>query len=485
MKILFVTSEAFPLLKTGGLADVSGALPAALARAGDDVRILMPGYPQAIERAENKRPGANLGDPLGVGEVRLVEANMPGGVPVWLVDCPALYLREGNPYVAPDGQDWPDNHLRFALLARVAAMISVSGNSTNWSPDVVHANDWQTGLVPAYLHYWGGRHARTVFTVHNLQYQGLFPASVLSDLGLPNEAYASDGVEFYGKISFLKAGLYYSDALTTVSPTYAREIQTREQGCGLDGLLRARANVLSGQVNGIDMLNWNPATDVRLSASYSATDLSGKAIAKADLQRKLGLAVMPKAPLFGMVSRLTPQKGIDMVIETALKLVAKGAQIAILGSGDSVWETALTELASTMSNISVTIGYDEDMAHRLIAGADIFMMPSRFEPCGLTQMYALRYGTLPLVRHTGGLADTVADISVSKQGTGFVFEAATAEAMAEAVDRALALYADKAAWKKIQIRAMKYDFGWETAAQSYKKLYTELVRGKNLAPKRL
>jgi len=478
MKILFVTSEAYPLMKTGGLADVSGALPAALARAGDDVRMLMPGYPQALDVAENKRPGANLGDPLGCGEVRLIEAQMPGsGVKVWLVDCPALYKRDGNPYVGADGKDWPDNPLRFAMLARVAAMISMPGNAIRWTPDVVHANDWQTGLVPAYLHYWGGRHARTVFTVHNLQYQGIFPASRLDALGLPREAHAIDGLEFHHDISFLKAGLYYSDALTTVSPTYAGEIQTREHGCGMDGLLRLRAKALSGVLNGIDMADWNPAADSRLSHAYSAERPAGKAKVKAQMQSEMGVAVEPAAPVFGMVSRLTAQKGVDLVLEIAPSLAARGAQLVILGSGDKAWETALTQLGKAHPNISVTIGYDEEMAHRVIAGSDVFLMPSRFEPCGLTQMYALRYGTLPLVRRTGGLADTVVDVAIAGKGTGFVFDKPEAKALATATDRALGLYADTAAWKKVLVRAMKRDFGWETAAQSYRNLYSELVLG--------
>lgn len=482
MKILFVTAEAYPLLKTGGLGDVSGALPAALAKAGDDVRVMMPAYPQAVAMAHNKRDGANLGDPLGTGEVRLIEADMPGGgAPVWLVDCPALFARDGNPYVGPDGKDWPDNHLRFALLSRVAAMVAMPGNVTGWTPDVVHANDWQTGLIPAYLHYWGGRRARTLFTVHNLQYQGLFPATVLGQLGLPREALSIDGLEFHGNVSFLKAGLFYSDALSTVSPTYAQEIQTKELGCGMDGLLRLRAGALSGLLNGIDSDDWNPATDDKIPHPYSAGRLAGKAKNKAQLQRDMGLPVDPSAPLFGMVSRLTGQKGIDMVVEAAPKLVAQGAQLAILGSGDKAWETALSQLAATTPGIRVSIGYDEDLAHRVIAGSDVFLMPSRFEPCGLTQMYALRYGTLPLVRNTGGLADTVVDVADDKRGTGFVFDAPTAAAMMAAAQRALDLYATPKTWKAVQVRAMKRDFGWETAAQSYKSLYSALVQGEDTA----
>ncbi|MCW8862747.1 MAG: glycogen synthase GlgA [Rhodospirillales bacterium] len=482
MKILFATSEAYPLLKTGGLGDVAGALPTALAKGDDDVRIIMPAYPQALNAVEGKRDGPGLGDPLGAGEARLIEARMPGsGVPVWLVDCPALFDRPGNPYVGPDGRDWPDNHLRFAMLSRAAAMLSMPGNASGWTPDVVHANDWQTGLIPAYLHYWGGRRARTVFTVHNLQYQGLFPATVLGELGLPPESYSIEGLEFHGQVSFLKAGLFYSDALTTVSPTYAREIQTSEYGCGMEGLLRLRAGALTGVLNGIDTDDWNPEKDSRIPKPYSATRLAGKTTAKALLQREMGLPEDPGAPLFGMVSRLTSQKGIDFVVEVAPKLVARGAQVAILGSGDKVWEDALRKLAVSSPGVSVSIGYDESLAHRIIAGADIFMMPSRFEPCGLTQMYALRYGTLPLVHHTGGLADTVEDVGGGR-GTGFVFNKPESTAVAAAAFRALKLYDDKKAWKETQARAMSRNSGWEMAAQSYKELYTTLVQTRHESP---
>lgn len=476
MKILFVTSEAYPLLKTGGLADVAGALPAALAAAGEDVRILLPAYPDAVAAAEDKRDAISLGDPLGVGEVRLIEARMPvTDAPLWLIDCPALYDRPGNPYVQKDGTDWPDNPLRFAMLSRVAAMLSVPGNAAGWTADIVHANDWQGGLTAAYLHFWGGRHARSVFTVHNLQYQGVFGRKILPQVGLPEAAFSIDGLEFHGEVSFLKSGLFYSDAITTVSPTYAKEIQGTALGCGLDGLLRLRGDALRGILNGVDDETWNPTTDSHLEHRYSLARRAGKAKNKAALQAELGLPTDAKAPLLGMVTRLTAQKGIDLVLDALPALRKSGFQLAVLGTGDKEWESALNAIAAADLNISVHIGYSEAMAHRIIAASDVFLMPSRFEPCGLTQMYALRYGTLPLVRQTGGLADTVVDVSQGDSGTGFVFGPADAAALAAAAARAADLFKNAKAWGKVQRTAMQQDFGWARAAQAYQKLYRDLA----------
>ena len=476
MKILFVTSEAYPLLKTGGLADVAGALPAALAALGEDVRILLPAYPDAVAAAKDKQDAISLGDPLGVGEVRLIKARMPvTGTELWLIDCPALYDRAGNPYTQKDGTDWPDNPLRFAMLSRVAAMLSVPGNATGWTADIVHANDWQGGLTAAYLHFWGGRHARSVFTVHNLQYQGLFKREILPQAGLPEAAFSVDGLEFHDKVSFLKSGLYYSDAITTVSPTYAKEIMGDALGCGLDGLLRLRSDVLSGVLNGVDDETWNPATDKHLDHRYSLARRTGKAKNKTALQAELGLPSGTKAPLLGMVTRLTAQKGIDLVVNALPALRKSGFQLAVLGTGDTKWERALSDLAATDPNISVRIGYDEAMAHRIIAASDVFLMPSRFEPCGLTQMYALRYGTLPLVRKTGGLADTVVDVRQGDSGTGFVFEPADGAALSAAAARAAALFKNVKAWRKVQRTAMQQDFSWAHAAQAYQKLYRDLA----------
>ncbi|MCR4379369.1 MAG: glycogen synthase GlgA [Rhodospirillales bacterium] len=476
MKVLFVTSEAYPLLKTGGLADVSGALPTALVAAGVDVRMLLPAYPLAMEVAQDKHNIIELGDPLDAGDVRLIEARIPASnVPVWLIDCPSLYARPGNPYVQDDGTDWPDNHLRFALLSRVAAMLSVPGNVTGWTADIVHANDWQTGLTAAYLHFWGGHHARTIFTVHNLQYQGLFPRSILPKVGLPEEAYSIDGLEFHDHVSLLKSGLSYSDIITAVSPTYAKEILGPELGCGLDGLLRHRANSVFGILNGIDDTIWNPKTDPHIAHPFNVTKRTGKKLNKAAIQYEMGLPVDDKAPLFCVISRLTEQKGIDLIIASAAALRARGIQLAILGTGDHHFQDELMQLADTDAGIAVTIGYNDPLAHRLIAGADVLLMPSRFEPCGLTQMYAMRYGTLPLVAKTGGLADTVVDIHDKTGGTGFFIDVLSAKALVECAERAITLYRQPKSWQKAQRNAMSQDLSWKQAAQAYINLYQDAL----------
>jgi starch synthase len=476
MKVLYVTSEAYPLLKTGGLADVSGALPAALAEAGVDVRIMLPAYPQALEMAEDMRPAIDFGYLLGVGQIRLIRARMPvSGVPLWLVDCPSLYARGGNPYVQENGSDWPDNGLRFAVLSRAAALLSVPGNVTGWTADIVHGNDWQSGLSSAYLHFMGGHRARSVFTIHNLQYQGLFEHKILSQVGLPEEAYSVDGLEFYGEVSFLKAGLYYSDAITTVSPTYAMEIQTEELGCGMDGLLRMRKGVLSGILNGIDDHVWNPETDPNISHHYNVARLAEKKLNKVALQREMGLPVDDDAPLFCVVSRLTEQKGIDLIAHASAVLRKLGVQLAILGTGDLVLQNMLNKMAADDEGIAVKIGYNDPLAHRMMAGADVLLMPSRFEPCGLTQMYAMRYGTLPLVSKTGGLTDTVIDASDKSGGTGFVFDSLDVDALVKTVQRAITLYRKPKSWQKTQRNAMSQDLSWKNAAKIHIDLYEDIT----------
>lgn len=486
MKILFVASEVYPLIKTGGLGDVAGALPVALHGLGEDVRVIMPAYPQVIDavyssymsHADDPHPGLSLGDPFGVGEVRLYEATLPDtDVPLWLVDCPALYARTGNPYLQDNGEDWPDNHLRFALLAWAAAKCATRGNVTGWFPDVVHCNDWQSGLTPAYLHFWAGEavRPRTVFTIHNLQYQGLFDPDILPQIGLPHEAFAIDGLEFYGQASFLKAGLYYSDTVTTVSPTYAKEIQTPEFGVGMDGLLAARSERLRGILNGIDKNVWNPETDPWLGHHYSRRKITPKDLNKADLQREMHLPVKKSAPLFGVVTRLTEQKGIDMIIDILPDILESGAQVVVLGTGEAKWESALKALDQEYDNLKVRIGYYEGLAHQITAGSDIFLMPSRFEPCGLTQMYALRYGSLPLVRHTGGLADTVIDCGEDGEGTGFVFGPTDSKVLLATAKRAMRLYGRKTDWRKAQRKAMGQDFGWDSASVVYKNLYKSMI----------
>lgn len=477
MRILFAVSEAFPLAKTGGLADVAGALPAALAAAGVDVRLMLPAYTACLDTAVDKRDGLALGDILGCGPTRLVEAEMPDtGVRLLLVDNPDLFRRPGGPYQNADGHDWPDNDRRFAVLSQAAARVAIGGANRAWRPDILHAHDWQTGLAAAYLKLARVPAVKTVFTIHNLQYRGIFGADALARLELPPQAFAIDGVEFHGDVSLLKAGLVYSDLVTTVSPTYAREIQTPEGGCGLDGLLRHRSADLSGIVNGVDYGYWSPEVDVFLRNRYSAADLTGKAREKAALVAELGLEGGEERPLFGVVSRLTDQKGIDLVIDAAPALVAQGAEIVILGAGDARLEQALGALCEAHRGIVFRRGYDEPLAHRIIAAADLFAMPSRFEPCGLTQMYAMRYGTPPVVRRTGGLADTVRDAVAgdAETGTGFVFDEPTTDALLTALGRGITLYRDKERWRGLQRRAMAEDFGWTRAAATYRDLYDSL-----------
>lgn len=477
MRILFVASEAYPLIKTGGLADVAGALPAALAALGDDVRILLPAYPEALDKVEVKGRAIKLGDPLGVGAARLVPARMPDSdVKVWLLDCPPLYRRLGGPYLGPEGYDWPDNHLRFALLARVAAMISVGGAMMGWLPDVVHANDWQTGLVPVYLDQWGGPATPSVFTVHNIQYQGVFGQNVLPAIGLQHEHFSMHGVEFHGMVSYLKAGLVYSKRLTTVSPTYARETQETVLGKGFQGLLALRSDDFSGILNGADYGVWNPASDGAIAKRYSASRLGGKAENKAALQVEMGLKAEAGMPLLGMVSRFADQKGADLVFEALPRILEMGCQMVLVGSGDPVLEAQAHKVANAHpGQVATFVGYDEDLAHRVLAGADMFLVPSRFEPCGLTQLYALRYGTLPVVRRTGGLADTVIDAGEAGGGTGFLFEQPEAWDLIHALERAVALFHRPKEWRTVQKRAMEQDFSWERSAEAYRALYGELV----------
>ena len=477
MKILFAASEAFPLVKTGGLADVAGALPAALAAAGSDVRLMLPAYPEVLARARSIEPAATLGPLLGDAPVRLLTARMPDSdLELLLVDSPPLYERAGGPYTDAHGVDWPDNHLRFGVLSLAAAKVAAGTRDVGWRPDILHANDWQTGLAPAYLRFSGAPNTRSVVTIHNMRFQGLFPATALPELQLPALSFTMEGLEFHGQLSMLKAGLAFADRITTVSPTYAEEIQTAEFGYGMEGLLAARRRDLSGVLNGVDYRQWSPATDESLAQRYTAADIAGKATCKSALQHELGLDADPARPLAAMVGRLTEQKGIDLVVSTLPQMMALGVQIAILGSGEAHWEQALTEAAHAHVGVATRIGYDEQLAHRIIAGADLFLMPSRFEPCGLTQMYAMRYGTLPVVRRTGGLADTVREAAgPGGTGTGFLFDAAEPEAFLGALQRGVTMYADKPAWRLAQRAAMQQDFSWDRAADEYLWIYRALA----------
>jgi len=477
VKILFATSEIAPWVKTGGLGDVAGALPAALRALGHDVRVLVPAYPALLQAfagaAEIARPHW-LGGLLPTPGLRAAVA--PDGTPLLLLDYPPYYDRPGNPYLGPEGRDWLDNHLRFGLLSRVAAWLGSEASTLDWVPEVIHCNDWQTALAPAYLAYGAERPARSLLTVHNLAFQGLFDHASLFELGLPDAAWSMHGVEFYGYLSFLKAGLQHADAITTVSPGYAREIQTDAEGMGMAGLLRHRSGQLTGILNGIDTALWNPATDPHLEQAYSARHLEGKAANKAALQAQLGLEQRADLPLLAVVSRLTEQKGLDLLLDVAPQILRLPAQLVVLGSGGHELEHGWTALARKhKSRCAVTIGFDEALAHRIEAGADIFLMPSRFEPCGLNQMYSLRYGTPPLVRATGGLADTVIDAADKKHGNGFVFGPATAAALLQAVQRAIAAWHDPDLWRKLQKRGMARDSSWQESARHYVALYQTLA----------
>lgn len=481
MHVLFVSAEIFPLAKTGGLADISAALPLALANLGAEVRLLMPGYSQALAAAANKSTEIDLGNLSGIGCTRLVAANTPDtGLPVWLVDCPELFQRAGGLYQNEHGEDWPDNAQRFALFNHVAARIALGDLVPDWRPDVVHGNDWHAGLLPALLHHARGQRPATLFTIHNLAFQGKFPASIFPILGLPESAFSSDGVEFFGDVSFLKAGIRYSDCLTTVSPSYAREILTPEFGCGLDGLLRQRVRRLSGILNGVDYRMWDPAADPYLPANFGSRELSGKQVCKAALQCELELEQVPDTPLIIYLSRVTDQKMADVVIQALPSILERNVQFALLGQGDPELENRFRDVAGQYpGRLAVRIGYEEPLAHRFQAGADILLHPSRFEPCGLTPLYSMRYGTVPIVRRIGGLADTIVDASDQairrRTATGFAFREPIAQSMIECLDRALALYKQPLAWRKVQQKAMNQDRGWAASARRYAMLYRKLA----------
>ena len=491
MKVLYVCAELFPLLKTGGLADVSAALPPALQQAGCDVRVLLPGFP-AILAGVNKLDLSSedtLSLPPGYGPTqlagppaRIVRAELPdSGLPCYLLDAPSCFGRPGNPYVNPQGEPWPDNAQRFAFFSWAAACLG-QGLDTQWLPDIVHCHDWHTGLAPLYLSQHQGSEgvgAASVFTVHNLAYQGTFPAEVFASLGLPDHLYGIDGVEFYNQVSFMKAGLQFADRITTVSPSYAREILTIEQGSGLDGVLRARASVVSGILNGVDYQVWSPALDPVLEQTFDWPSVVRKKFAKAQLQTLMGLEPDADALVLGVVSRLTDQKGLHLLAQLLDEVVLRGAQLALIGSGDEALERAFLDAAKKYpGKVSVKVGYDENIGHTIIAGSDVILVPSRFEPCGLTQLYALRYGTLPLVHRVGGLADTVVDASPAHllDGTacGFVFDDFSVEGLRAALLRAFDLKAQAEVWETVQKHAMQLRFDWRVAAEAYLALYKSL-----------
>ncbi len=481
-RILFATSEAYPLIKTGGLADVAASLPPALKSLGCDVRLIMPGYRDAVARAPRPRRLADIDLPGFSTRVSLLETVLPGTtIKTWLVEYPPAFDRPGNPYLDTTGKPWPDNAERFALFARAICAIALDGTLPAWRPELVHCNDWQTGLVPALLALQQPRPA-TVFTVHNLAYQGLFPYAKLTDLRLPHTWWSAEALEFHGQLSFIKGGLVYADYLTTVSPTYAREIQTPTHGSGLDGLLRHRSRRLLGIVNGIDDRIWNPATDVNLIKTFNQRRFADKSENKLALQQQVGLERAARTPLLAFIGRAVEQKGIDVVLDALPQLTRMPLQLLLLTSGEPKYEEVLQRFAEqNPTRLAVHIGYNEGLAHLIYGAADMLLMPSRFEPCGLSQLYSMRYGTVPVVHRVGGLADTVVDADanniVAGTATGVVFDEVTVPALLGAIERACTLYGQPGLWKKLALAAMRHSrsFSWRTSAARYLELYRQLI----------
>ena len=476
IEVLSVASEVYPLIKTGGLADVAGALPAALAKNGVSMRTLVPGYPAVMAKLGQSREVYYFSDLFGVTG-RLI-AGRAEGLDLIVLDAPALYDRPGNPYMGPDGWDWPDNWKRFAALSWVAAELGL-GLVEGYRPQVIHAHDWQAGLVGAYVKYGPSATLKTVMTVHNMAFQGTFGSDIFGQLRLPPHAFSVEGVEYFGGVGYLKAGVECADVVTTVSPTYAAEIRTQAFGMGLDGLLNNRSGTVFGVLNGIDMDAWNPATDQSLSSTYTANSLGSRATNKAAVQEAFALEPSD-GPLFAVVSRLTWQKGIDLLVNCIDMMVESGAQLAVLGSGEAELENAVRGAAMRHpGRVGLVTGYNERLSHLVQGGADVMMVPSRFEPCGLTQLYALRYGCIPLVSRVGGLNDTVIDANVAalqaEVATGVQFAPPDEAALANAIRRTLDLYADEKSWKKMQRRGMKSDVSWESSAARYAQLYASLI----------
>lgn len=482
-KILFAASEAHPIIKTGGLADVCGALPLALNKLQQDVRLILPAYANALDYMSTTKVLTEL-DLIGAKSgIKLIEAKLKNtGLTVYLVDYPDYFQRPGHPYLDETGQDWPDNAQRYTLFCRAVAVVSLGLADMHWTPDLIHCNDWQTGLVPALLSLQKKRPA-TLFTIHNLAYQGLFPRQVFEQLELPETFWSADGIEFFDKMSCMKSGLVYADKISTVSPSYREQILTEEYGCGLEGILQQREADLHGVLNGIDYNIWDPGADPLISKLYSSTNVSlNKLDNKKELQRLFGLPRNVHTPLIGIVSRLVEQKGIDILIDAFAELMKLDIQLVLLGSGDKQIESALTDYYKQelyRNKFGLKLGYDETLSHMIEAGSDMFLMPSRFEPCGLNQMYSLRYGTIPIVRKTGGLADTVIDATTeqleNKTATGFVFEQADADALNESVKRAVSLYASRPEWRKLMRTAMQVDNSWVNRAQQYIQLYQQTL----------
>ena len=489
LKILFASSEVQPIIKTGGLADVSGALPVALKKMRHDIRIIMPAYGDALHKAKRAQLVAQLQLTGLPGNINILEKKLPNSnVIVYFVDYGPAFERKGNPYVDNEGNPWPDNAERFSLFCRAVCELAQNRAGLDWQPDIAHCNDWQTGLVPALLKTETTKPA-TIFTIHNLAYQGLFPQQTFNILGLPNQLWSPDALEFHDQLSFIKGGIVFSDRINTVSPQYASEIQTAEFGYGLEGLLKHRSNKLTGILNGINEKEWNPNDDPHLKATYNAESIADKKQNKEYLQSTFGLANDPNALLLGFIGRLVDQKGIDLIIDIIPQLDNLPIQLALLGTGDSKIERKLEELSDKYSDkISCNIGYNESLSHQIESGSDVFLMPSRFEPCGLNQLYSLRYGTVPIVNNVGGLADSVIDLNEKHSNleveTGLVMKQTTGKALYSQIVKAINVYQDQSKWLRLIKNGMQKDFSWKHSASDYVELYKMALSEKKL-PKHL
>ncbi len=475
--ILSLASEAYPLIKTGGLADVVGAMPGALAPHGFRLTTMIPGYPEVLKALDSRQVVHRYDDLLGI-EARLV-AGTAYGLDLLVLESPELFSRGGSAYCDVTGRDWPDNWLRFGALGRAAADVAL-GKVSDLHPELLHAHDWQAAMAVAYLRYAGVAAIPSVVTIHNIAFPGRFPADVFPELGLPPEAFTIEGVEYYGGVGFLKAGLRAAAAITTVSPTYAEEIRKKAFGMGLEGLIAARRDHVFGIVNGIDTAIWNPATDPHLASVYDAGTLDRRKQNKRAVETAFGLA-QGEGPVFCIISRLTTQKGMDVLASLADTLVAMGGRLALLGSGDAKLEASFAAAARRHpGRIGVRIGYDEALSHKLQGGADAILIPSRFEPCGLTQLYGLRYGCAPVATRTGGLADTIVDANeaalAAGVATGFLFDGVTADGLTHAIARAVAVYGNPTAWRLLQEQGMKADYSWNRSGKRYAELFRRLLK---------
>jgi starch synthase len=487
MNILFASAEAHPLIKTGGLADVAGSLPRAIRHQRHDIRLVIPAYQSVLKQVEKYFLVAHL-ELEGVTQpVRILAGRLPGSnVTVYLVDSPEHFDRPGNPYSMKQGAVWPDNAERFTTFCRAIEALALDNAGLDWQPDIVHCNDWQTALVPPLLERHATRPA-TVFTIHNLAYQGLFDWKVFKKLKLPTDFWSMEAMEFHNQFSFIKGGLVFADWVTTVSPTYAEEIQTSEYGYGLEGLISHRKDNLTGIINGVDYTVWNPGRDLLIPVQFNARSLTHKIENKLALQEHFALPRDEKIPVFATISRLVEQKGIDLILGAIPGIVKQKAQLVVLGSGDSKIETGIRAAVKAYpKQIAARIGYDEALSHHIEAGADIFLMPSRFEPCGLNQIYSQRYGTVPIVRNTGGLADTVTDTTEetleARTATGFSFSGTTVKDLETTIDRALGYYRQPELWQKIVSNGMKQDFSWKRSALLYLELYETVLARREDVP---